>query len=140
MVAERPQVFGDVMLVRILTLSFLLFVFEGTVCAADAVAGKAYFTQVCTQCHSAEPSDGGGEMGPTLYGLFGRPAGVGDEMFPYSKALKDSKLTWNAETLERFLADPMATVPGTLMPMAIPAKKDRDDVIAYFQSLKGAAK
>jgi len=104
------------------------------------VAGKAYFTQVCTQCHSAEPNDGGGEMGPTLYGLFGRAAAVGDEMFPYSKALKDSKLVWNAETLDRFLADPMTTVPGTAMPMSIAVKKDRDDVIAYFQSLTGGTK
>lgn len=140
MLVQQPQVFGDAMLVRIFTVPLLLFTFGGAVCAADAVAGKNYFTQVCTQCHSAEPNDGGGEMGPTLYGLFGRPAAVGDEMFPYSKALKDSKLTWNAETLDRFLTDPMATVPGTLMPMAIAAKKDRDDVIAYFQSLKGAAK
>jgi len=61
-------------------------------------------------------------------------------MFPYSKALKDSKLIWNAETLDRFLTDPMTTVPGTTMPMPIPVKKDRDDVIAYFQSLMGGTK
>ena len=128
------------MLGRMLTVPLVIFTFGGAACAADAVAGKAYFTQVCTQCHSAEPNDGGGEMGPTLYGLFGRPAAVGDEMFPYSKALKDSRLLWNAATLDRFLADPMATVPGTAMPMSIPVKKDRDDVIAYFQSLAGGTK
>lgn len=126
------------MLSRILTVPFVLLGLAGAACAADAVAGKAYFTQVCAQCHSAEPNDGGGEMGPTLFGVFGRPAAVGDDMFLYSKALKDSKLVWDAESLDRFLADPMTTVPGTAMPMPIPAKKDRDDVIAYFKSLAAA--
>jgi cytochrome c len=106
----------------------------------DPAAGKAYFTQTCKQCHSAEPGDGGGEIGPSLIGLFGRPAGVGDTRFLYSKALEDSKLTWNQETLDRFLTDPGATVPGTTMALPIPVKKDRDNVIAYFQSLAGAAK
>jgi cytochrome c len=106
----------------------------------DPAAGKAYFTQTCKQCHSAEPGDGGGEIGPSLIGLFGRPAGAGDTRFLYSKALEDSKLTWNQETLDRFLTDPGATVPGTTMALPIPVKKDRDNVIAYFQSLAGAAK
>lgn len=128
------------MLVRMLSAPLMLFAIAGAARAADAVAGKTYFTQVCTQCHSAEPGDGGGEMGPTLFGLLGRSAAVGDEMFPYSKALEDSKLIWDATTLDRFLADPMTMVPGTTMPMPIPEKKDRDDVIAYFQSLAGGAK
>ena len=53
----------------------------------DAAAGKAYFTQTCRQCHSAEAGDGGGEIGPSLIGVFGRPAGVGDTRFAYSAAL-----------------------------------------------------
>jgi cytochrome c len=128
------------MLLRIFAVPLAVLAFDGAAYAADAVAGKAYFTQVCAQCHSAEPNDGGGEMGPTLFGLFGRNAAVGDEMFPYSKALQDSKLVWNAATLDRFLAEPMTTVPGTTMPVQIPAQKDRDDVIAYFQSLAGTLK
>lgn len=123
------------MLVRKLAVPLALFAFHGAAYAADAAAGKAYFTQVCSQCHSADPDDGGGETGPTLFGLFGRPAAVGDEMFPYSQALKDARLAWNAATLDRFLTDPMATVPGTAMPMPVPEKIDRDNLIAYFQSL-----
>ena len=125
------------MLVRWLTVSFALSALSAVAHAADPVAGKTYFTEVCTQCHSAELNDGGGDMGPTLVGVFGRAAAVGDKMFPYSKALKDAKLIWNVETLERFLADPATAVPGTAMPLPIPAKTDRDNVIAYFQSLVG---
>jgi cytochrome c2 len=130
------------MSVRTFTAPLILLAI-GAVYAAnpgDAAAGKAYFTQTCRQCHSAEAGDGGGEIGPSLIGLFGRPAGVGDTRFAYTKALTDSKLVWNLETLDRFLTDPAATVPGTTMALPVAEKKDRDNVIAYFQSLNGGAK
>jgi cytochrome c len=128
---------------RVFIASMVLFSIGDVVSAAeggDAVAGKTFFTQSCAQCHSAESGDGGGEIGPTLLGLFGRPAGVGDNQFPYTKALKDSKLVWNVEALDRFLEDPPSAVPGTAMPMPVPAKLDRDNVIAYFKSLVAATK
>jgi cytochrome c2 len=131
------------MSVRMFTAPLILFAIVAASFAADpgdAAAGKVYFTQTCRQCHSAEPGDGGGEIGPSLVGVFGRPAGVGDTRFLYSKALPDSKLVWNLETLDRFLADPATTVPGTTMALPIPVKKDRDNVIAYFQSLASGAK
>lgn len=131
------------MSVRMFTAPLILFAIVAAAYAADpgdAAAGKAYFTQTCKQCHSAEPGDGGGEIGPSLIGLFGRPAGVGDNRFAYSKALTDSKLVWNQETLDRFLTDPATTVPGTTMALPIPVKKDRDNVIAYFKSLASGAK
>jgi len=129
--------------VRAFTASLMFFAIAAAAHAADAgdaAAGKAYFAQTCKQCHTAEPGDGGGEIGPDLVGVIGRPAGVGDNRFSYTKALKDSKLVWNLETLDRFLADPASSVPGTTMPMPVPLKKDRDDLIAYFQSLISAAK
>jgi cytochrome c2 len=44
--------------------------------------------------------------------------------------------------LNRFLANSVTTVPDTVMPMPIPIpeQKDREDVIAYFQSLIGGTK
>jgi cytochrome c len=131
------------MSVRNFTALLILFAIGGASYAADpgdAAAGKAYFMQTCRQCHSAEPGDGGGEIGPSLIGLFGRTAGVGDARFLYSTALTNSKLVWNRETLNRFLTDPATTVPGTTMALPIPVTKDRDNVIAYFQSLVGGAK
>jgi cytochrome c len=128
---------------RVFTASALLFSLAAAVCAAeggDAAAGKTYFTQTCMQCHSAESGDGGGEIGPTLVGLVGRQAGTADSMFPYTKALKESKLVWNADALDRFLENPPAVVPGTAMAMPVPAKQDRDDLIAYFKSLLGGAR
>jgi cytochrome c2 len=131
------------MSVRIFIAPLILCAIGAAADAADsggAAAGKAYFSLTCRQCHSAEAGDGGGEIGPSLIGLFGRTAGVGDSRFAYSKALTDSKLVWNAETLDRFLTDPGATVPGTTMALPIPVKTDRDNVIAYFRSVAGSAK
>jgi cytochrome c2 len=131
------------MSVRIVSASLILFAIGAAAYAADpgdAAAGKTYFIQTCRQCHSAEPGDGGGEIGPSLIGVFGRPAGVGDTRFAYTQALTDSKLVWNVATLDRFLTDPATTVPGTTMALPIPVKHDRDNVIAYFQSLAGGAK
>ena len=129
------------MSIRMFAVPLIVFAIGVAASAAgpgDAAAGKAYFTLTCRQCHSAEDGDGGGEIGPSLVGVFGRTAGVGDSRFAYTKALTDSKLVWNPQTLDRFLTDPASTVPGTTMALPIPVKTDRDNVIAYFQSLGGA--
>lgn len=129
------------MWIRLLTVPTILLAAAVAADAAgpgDPAAGKAYFTEMCIKCHSAEPGDGGGEIGPSLVGVFGRAAGVGDNRFDYSQALKNSGLVWNARTLDHFLADPATAVPGTTMPLPIPSQKDRDNVIAYFQSLAAA--
>ncbi len=125
---------------KLITLVVLLGTGGGAVAAdaGDAKAGEAYFSQACSQCHSAVEGDGGGEIGPTLFSLIARAAGTGDAQFPYSQALKDSRLVWNPENLERFLENPAALVPGTTMPMPVPEKKDRGNLIAFFQSLVGA--
>jgi glucose/arabinose dehydrogenase len=104
-----------------------------TVFAADPQAGRALFRSQCTVCHTAEPGDEGGAQGPDLNGVFGRKAA--STAFAYSQALKESNLTWDAATLDRFLAAPTQIVPGTNMLVAIPAKDDRENVIAYFRSL-----
>jgi|SRR5580700_9187341 cytochrome c len=131
------------MSVRIFTAPCVLLAIVGAALAADpgdAAAGKAFFSQTCMQCHTADPNEGGGEIGPSLVGLIGRTAGVGDSRFVYSPALKDSKLIWNRQSLDHFLTDPAAAVPGTTMPIPVPSKQDRDNLIAYFQSLGSGAK
>jgi glucose/arabinose dehydrogenase/cytochrome c2 len=105
---------------------------------ANLSAGKDVFRQRCTVCHTAEPGDDGGAQGPSLGGVFGRPA-AGAPQFSYSQALRDSKLTWDAATLQRFLGAPTSVVPGTSMVLAVPDLSDRDNLIAYFQSLSGRA-
>jgi glucose/arabinose dehydrogenase len=101
---------------------------------ADASAGKALFAQRCSVCHTAEAGDNGGAQGPSLIGLMGRTAGTGPQ-FSYTSALRDSKLTWDPGTLKRFLASPATVAPGTSMLIAVPIEAERDNLIAYFQSI-----
>lgn len=102
--------------------------------AADANDGKDFFGTQCALCHSAEPGDSGGAQGPSLVGIMGREAAA-DEDFPYSQAMRNADLTWDAETLDRFLADPTGVVPGTSMVVPVNDDEQRENVIAYFEAL-----
>lgn len=99
---------------------------------AAAATRPASFAQ-CAVCHKTEPGETG--IGPTLAGVFGAKAGHIDG-FKYSEAMSESDVTWNQATLDRFLADPKAVVPGTTM--AYPGMKDaakRAEIIAYLKTL-----
>ena len=100
---------------------------------SPATLGKAVFTAQCALCHSAAPNDNGGAQGPSLQGVFGRKAATGN--FSYTKAMQDSKLTWDAATLDRFLASPTTVVNGSAMVIQVADTKDRTNLIAYFQAL-----
>jgi cytochrome c len=108
-------------------------------CAAaskpDIENGKATFNTMCSVCHAVQKT-GGPIEGPNLLGVVGRKAASEPEFARYSPALKSSRLTWNKKTLNKFLSNPMAKVPGTLMPMMIPDDKTRADVVAYLATLK----
>ncbi len=98
----------------------------------DAAAGKQVFAQ-CSICHSAKPGEN--KMGPSLFGVVGRKSGT-EAGFSYSDAVKKLDLTWNEETLEKWLANPAAMAPGTKMVFRLNSDKQRDNVIAYLKTLK----
>jgi len=97
----------------------------------DAARGKLVFQKRCTGCHAME----GDREGPRLAGVFGRKAGSVAE-FDYSAGLKNSGITWNEATLERWLSDPDLVVPDTKMDFHLPKAQERSDLIAYFKQLK----
>ena len=108
---------------------------ESTSDMPDIEYGKATFNTMCSVCHSVQEK-GGPVEGPNLLGLVGREAASQPDFAKYSPALKTSNFIWSVETLDRFLVNPMAMVPGTLMPMLIADAKTRADVIAYLATLK----
>ena len=124
---------------RRLAFAGILASLAGAAQAADAGAGKAQFEDACGLCHSAAPGDELGGMGPDLHELNGKAAATADKAFPYSAALKGSKLVWDAASLDRFLAAPTKVVPGTRMTVAVPAQATRADIVAYLLSVKKAA-
>jgi cytochrome c len=95
----------------------------------DAVRGAKLFEE-CVACHKLDPS--GEAVGPNLHGVFGRKAGEGAD-FRYSPALKRSGIAWSEQSIDKFIADPQAVVPGNRMPFAgIPDAAARADLIAYL--------
>jgi len=97
--------------------------------AADADRGRTLFQRQCAACHQVtQPRNG---VGPYLQGVVGRAAG-GVAGANYSPALRQSGITWTAEELNEFLANPAAKVRGTRMSNRVPGATDRDDLIAFL--------
>jgi cytochrome c len=100
--------------------------------AAAVAAPPAAFFQ-CRSCHSVEPGKNG--IGPTLAGIVGSKAGEVPG-FAFSKALKDSGITWDRATLDQWLAGPTRMVPGTRMVISVPDPVRRKAIIDYLETLQ----
>ena len=97
----------------------------------DADKGKKVFNK-CKACHTLEA--GKNRVGPSLHGIMGRPAGTA-EGFKYSDAMKGSGITWDEATLDTYLKDPKAMVPGTKMVFAgLKKEDDIKDLLAYLKA------
>jgi cytochrome c len=101
--------------------------------AADVEAGRTAFKK-CALCHTTEA--GKNKIGPSLFGVVGRKS-ASLENFNYSEGMKKFDHIWDEATLASYLSDPRAAVPGTKMIFpGIKDKIERDDVIAYLETLK----
>jgi cytochrome c2 len=88
----------------------------------------------CAACHSTEP--GKTIIGPSLAGVYGTKAGQ-TPGFQFSSAMKNSGMVLDAADLDKFLADPKGTVPGTIMAFAgLKDASQRKAVIDYLKTLK----
>jgi cytochrome c len=100
--------------------------------AADAGRGAQLYEARCGGCHAIEHD----RIGPRHAGLLGRRAGS-VAGFDYSPALRAAGFTWDAQRLDRWLADPEALVPGQRMNFRVPEAADRADLIAYLARAAG---
>lgn len=97
----------------------------------NAEAGKRVFNK-CRACHVID-NTGRHKIGPNLMGLFGRKAGT-SKGFNYSKAMRESNVVWNEQTLEKYLKDPRKFIPHNRMAfVGLRSEKEREDVIAYLK-------
>jgi cytochrome c2 len=101
--------------------------------AGDAAAGKEIFTTTCAACHSAQP--GVNMIGPSLAGIYGSKSGTVPG-YSFSPAIKKADITWDEQTLNKFLTNPQSDVHGTKMPISVPNAQDRQNIIAYLKTLK----
>ena len=99
----------------------------------DAQAGQLLFNNACRTCHTIQEGDN--RLGPSLHGIVGRKAGSLPN-YGYSQAIKESGLTWDEATLDRFIANPDAVVSGNNMKpyggLAVP--EERAKIVAFLKS------
>ncbi|MDL2357496.1 MAG: PQQ-dependent sugar dehydrogenase, partial [Pseudomonadota bacterium] len=103
---------------------------------AAPLSGDQYFKRSCALCHSTDAAVSAG-AGPGLAGIFGRALGAAPG-YNYSDALRRAGAggkRWDAAMLDAFLDDPAKAVPGTTMPLNVPAKAERAALVAYLGTL-----
>ena len=98
----------------------------------NAATGKALFEKRCTGCHSLDRN----KEGPRLRGVYGRKAGSALD-FSYSDELKGSKITWDADSLDRWLTNPDVLVPNNDMAFDVPNPQERADIIQFLRVSSG---
>lgn len=119
---------------RFIVIMLAMLTIGTSVQAGDALKGEKVFKK-CKACHVVDKEKN--KTGPHLVGIIGREAGSVESYKKYSKAMKASGITWNAETLDGYLTNPKKYLKGTKMAFAgLRKEKDRQDIIAYLESLQ----
>jgi cytochrome c len=120
----------------VLTLATALAIVSGAALAQNEVSpeeARLAFNNRCRQCHVTKEGDN--RLGPSLYGVFGREAGSAPG-FGYSSAMQNADLVWDAETLDRYIENPDAVVPGNKMKpfTGIRDPEQRAKIIAHLEN------
>lgn len=101
--------------------------------------GKKVAVKQCVACHDIT-KDAQNRVGPALWDIFGKPAGA-VKGYQYSqvhldKAKADS-IIWDEATLNAYLENPSAVIPGNKMVYpGLKKEKQRKNLIEYMKSLK----
>jgi len=115
-----------------------IFKFDPGETESVADKGRKVFG-LCVNCHSM--ADGDHRSGPSLAGIIGRRAGTASGFGRYSPALKNAGITWTAENMGRYLADPSGFLPGNLMVFAgIADARQRSELITYLAEARPDAR
>ena len=102
---------------------------DSPIVPGDAVRGKATFEKRCTGCHALDQN----RVGPRLAGVYGRKSGTVPG-FPYSTQLKDAGIVWDERSLDAWLTDPDALVPGNAMSFHVAKSEERRDLIEFLKA------
>ena len=98
----------------------------------DPVRGKQLFEKRCTGCHALTKN----HQGPQLQGVYGRTSGTVPD-YAYSTALKKAKIAWDETSLDKWLTDPDAFLPGNNMDFLVSRPQERLDLISYLRQSSG---
>jgi cytochrome c len=117
-------------------LALALGLVSGAALAQDQVdpqQAQLAFNNHCRTCHTTREGDN--RLGPTLHGVIGREAGSVPG-FGYSSAMQNAGITWDEQTLDRYIENPEAVVPGNNMKpySGITAAEERAKIIAHLKA------
>lgn len=96
----------------------------------NAEHGKELFERRCSGCHALDSE----KEGPRLRGVYGRASGS-VASFKYSDALKAAHVTWDATSIDKWLADPEKLVPNNDMAFQLVNAQERAEIVAYLKQL-----
>jgi cytochrome c len=101
--------------------------------AQDASDAQIAFNNHCRTCHVTDEGDH--RLGPSLHDIIGREAGS-VAGYGHSAAMTDANVVWNEATLDRFLENPDAVVPGNNMKpfSGIADAEERAKIIAHLKA------
>lgn len=99
-----------------------------TAVLGDPARGRVVFQKRCTGCHALERD----REGPHLAGVYGRRSGTAAG-FDYSDALRKAQVVWGDATLDRWLTDPDAFLPGNNMEFHVSNPQERGDLIRFLR-------
>ena len=100
--------------------------------SASIADGEKVFKK-CAACHSIAKG-GGNKIGPALWGVLGRQAGLVSD-YKYSKAMTSHGKAWSFEEMNGFLIKPKDWVKGTKMSfMGLKKETERAAVILYMNN------
>jgi len=89
----------------------------------------------CAACHTIA-KDAPNALGPNLWGVAGTKAGD-IKGYEFSPAMKASGLVWDETTLDTYLTNPRAMVPGTKMSFGgIADAAKRKELITWLMAQK----
>jgi cytochrome c len=98
----------------------------------DPARGQQLFESRCTGCHSLTEN----HAGPKLQGVYGRTSGTA-EGFDYSAAIKKAAIVWDEKSIDKWLTDTDAFIPGNAMDFSVPKEQERLDIISYLKKTSG---
>lgn len=106
----------------------------GTAMADGSPERGAEAFRKCAACHSTEK--GRHTTGPSLADIWDRKAGTVEGFRRYSQALRQSGVTWTERSLDEWLLNPRAYIPGNRMTFrGIENAQERADIVAYLKSV-----
>jgi len=126
------------MMIHFRKLAWVAFALAGLIgqpaCADEAASGQEVYQFRCRTCHGGT-ARADSPLGPSLTAIVGTKAGS-QASGVHSRALIDSGIVWDRESLRRYLADPRRAIPGTIMPVGVADPAELESLLDYLETLR----